>query len=188
MLETPIIVGGNVILRQPKLSDIDDRFAIGRHNEFVHMCGGEPLSNPEYPDRTYWVNWYENIQNRVNNGEYTWIIEVDNHCVGEAGFHKISEEDNSAVYRIGIFNHEFHSKGIGTEVTKLLLKFGFENMKWHRIELRVLDYNHRGIRCYEKCGFVKDGILRENAYINGKYHSDIVMSILDYEYKKIYNV
>jgi len=55
-------------------------------------------------------------------------------------------------------------------------------MKWHRIDLKVLDYNHRGIRCYEKCGFKKDGILRENALIDGKYYSDIVMSILDYEY------
>lgn len=59
-------------------------------------------------------------------------------------------------------------------------------MKWHRIDLKVLDYNLRGIRCYEKCGFKKDGVLRENAYIEGKYYSDIVMSILDYEYQGEY--
>lgn len=58
-------------------------------------------------------------------------------------------------------------------------------MKWHRIELKVLDYNKRGIRCYEKCGFKIDGILRENAFIEGKYCSDIVMSILDYEYEEM---
>lgn len=71
----------------------------------------------------------------------------------------------------------------GSEVTRLLLAYGFQVKKWHRIELRVLEYNHRAIRCYEKCGF-KDGVLRENAYIEGKYCSDIVMSILEREYKQ----
>lgn len=33
-----------------------------------------------------------------------------------------------------------------------------------------------------KSGFKKDGILRENALIDGEYHSDIIMSILDYEF------
>lgn len=182
MSETPAIQGKQVLLRRIRESDIDDRLIIGRHHEFVHMCGGESLPAPEFPDRTVWENWY----NRCKNDELSWIIDMDDHCIGAAGFHHISVEDKSAAYRIGIFDPGFHSKGIGAEVTRLLLKYGFEMMKWHRVDLRVLDYNLRGIRCYEKCGFRKDGVLRENAYIEGKYYSDIVMSILNYEYQNKY--
>ena len=178
MSETPTILGKQVLLRKIRESDIDDRLIIGRQHEFIHMCGGESLPAPEFPDRTVWENWY----NSHKDDELSWIIDVNNHCIGSAGFHHISVEDNSATYRIGIFDPDYHSKGIGTEVTRLLLKYGFETMKWHRIDLKVLDYNLRGIYCYEKCGFKKDGILRENAFIEGKYYSDIVMSILDYEY------
>jgi RimJ/RimL family protein N-acetyltransferase len=179
--EIELLIGSQFVLRGIKESDIDDRFAIGINHEFVHMCGGESLQNPEFPDRSVWETWYRN--NKSN--EYSWIIEFDGRCIGGAGFHHISKEDNSATYRIGIFNVRYHSKGIGTEVTQLLLKYGFEYMKWHRIDLKVLEYNTRGIRCYEKCGFRKDGVLRESAFIDGKYYSDIIMSILDYEYQEI---
>jgi len=67
------------------------------------------------------------------------------------------------------------------------LKHAFEDLKLHRIDLKVLEYNKRGIRCYEKCGFKIDGILRESAYIEGKYHSDIIMSILENEFFQLDN-
>jgi ribosomal-protein-alanine N-acetyltransferase len=53
----------------------------------------------------------------------------------------------------------------------------------HRIDLKVLEYNKRGIRCYEKCGFKLDGVLRDSAFIEGKYHSDLIMSILEDEWR-----
>ncbi len=178
MNDIPTIQENNIILRKIKLSDIEDRVKIGRHREFVHMCGGEDFEGIQFPNRETWEKWYENTV----TDPYNWIIEVDGKCIGTAGFHHINKADNCATYRIGIFDTESHSKGIGTVVTKLLLKYAFEEMKWHRVDLKVLDYNKRGINCYKKCGFKIDGILRENAFIEGKYHSDIVMSILDYEY------
>ncbi len=51
------------------------------------------------------------------------------------------------------------------------------------MDLRVLEYNKRAIRCYEKCGFIVEGIDREGALIEDKFESDLFMSILDYEYK-----
>lgn len=179
MSETPSIHGKQILLRKIRESDIDDRRKIGRQHEFIHMCGGESLPVTEYPDRAFWEGWYSSNKDE----SLLWIIDINNHCIGSAGFHRISIEDHSATYRIGIYDHNYHSRGIGTEVTQLLLKYGFETMKWHRIDLRVLNYNLRGIHCYEKCGFKKDGLLRENAFIEGKYYSDIVMSILDYEYQ-----
>ena len=178
METVPTIQGKQITLRKIQEKDVDDRLVLGRHHEFIHMCGGETLTEPEYPNRDTWVNWY----NSAKTADYSWIIDLNGHCIGTAGFHHISEEDNSATYRIGIFDVQKHSKGIGTEVTRLLLEYGFKIKKWHRIDLKVLEYNHRAIRCYEKCGFKKDGILRESAFIEGKSYSDIIMSILDYEY------
>ncbi len=92
------------------------------------------------------------------------------------------KNDNNATFAIGIWDAACYSKGIGSEATKLVLEYAFLVLKLHRVDLKVLDYNKRGIRCYEKCGFKRDGVLRENAYIEGQYHSDIIMSILESEY------
>lgn len=172
--------GSQILLRKIRKSDINDRFQIGRHHEFVHMCGGESLKESEYPEYEVWENWYER-EKETNN---QWIIDLDGKCIGVAALHHISEADRSARYRIGIFDPTLHSKGIGTEATMLVLKYAFEDLQLHRVDLLVLDYNKRAIRCYEKCGFRCDGILRESAFIEGKYYSDRIMSILDYEYKQ----
>ncbi|MGI2328480.1 GNAT family N-acetyltransferase [Planococcus sp. YIM B11945] len=53
------------------------------------------------------------------------------------------------------------------------------------MDLRVLEFNQRAIKCYEKCGFVQEGVEREGALIEGKYETDIFMSILDREYETV---
>jgi RimJ/RimL family protein N-acetyltransferase len=45
-----------------------------------------------------------------------------------------------------------------------------------------LAYNKRAIAVYEENGFVQDGVLRENAFINNEWHDDIIMSILCHEF------
>jgi RimJ/RimL family protein N-acetyltransferase len=61
--------------------------------------------------------------------------------------------------------------------------YGFEELRLHRIDLRVLDYNARALRAYEKCGFVREGLERESALVDGTWHSDVIMSILEQEYR-----
>ena len=70
--------------------------------------------------------------------------------------------------------------GIGTEVTKIVLDYAFKTL--NKVYLRVLEHNKRAIRCYEKCSFIKEGLDREGALIEGKYETDIYMGILENEY------
>jgi RimJ/RimL family protein N-acetyltransferase len=64
------------------------------------------------------------------------------------------------------------------------MRMGFDKMNLHRLWLRVYDFNAAGIRCYEKCGFRKEGILRHDRFIDGQYHDTIVMAILEDEYRE----
>lgn len=87
MKTVPTITGEKITLRKIRETDIDDRLTIGRHNEFVHMCGGDSLAAPEYPERSVWENWYSHVKGQ----EYTWIIDLNGRCIGTAGFHNISQ-------------------------------------------------------------------------------------------------
>jgi len=40
------------------------------------------------------------------------------------------------------------------------------------------------MRVYEKAGFLKEGVLRQDIYVNGTYHDTIVMGILREEWKE----
>jgi RimJ/RimL family protein N-acetyltransferase len=54
-----------------------------------------------------------------------------------------------------------------------------------RISARVLEYNTRAIRAYEKCGFVVEGRQRESAHVDGKWHDDVMMGLLDSEFESV---
>ena len=53
--------------------------------------------------------------------------------------------------RIG--NKNYWNKGYGTEAVKLLLDIAYEEYNVTFVHLKVLSWNERAIRCYEKAGF-----------------------------------
>ncbi|MDR6899147.1 RimJ/RimL family protein N-acetyltransferase [Rhizobium miluonense] len=94
----------------------------------------------------------------------------------------VNPQDKRATMAIGIYDPALLGKGFGTEAIMLLLRHAFGEMELHRIGIRVLAYNQRAIRAYEKCGFVVEGRERETAYVNGSWHDDIMMGLLDREF------
>ena len=65
-----------------------------------------------------------------------------------------------------------------------MLLIGFDVLNLHRIELHVYEFLERAIHVYEKLGFKKSGVRREASYIAGEYRNDLVMDILEKEYKR----
>ncbi len=75
------------------------------------------------------------------------------------------------------------SEGLGTDAVRLVVEYAFSELGLHRIELHVDEENERAIRCYEKCGFVREGLLRDHRRIDDRYSNTIQMSILAREWK-----
>ncbi len=174
-----VLRGRQVLLRSPQPSDKQDRLACGRHPEAVRMYGGDYRNlTPLTVDQV--ERWY----GQLSGDPLQWAIEVDRQCIGTAQLHHLDQDSRRARYAVGIFNAAYWSRGIGTAVTKLVVHYAFEELHLHRVDLRVLVYNHRAIRCYEKCGFVREGIERDSALVAGEWQSDLMMSILEQEYRE----
>lgn len=178
MPAVPILRGRLAVLRPLRETDRLDRFACGRNSEYVRMMGGDylhmPPLTPEEVD-----GWFD----RMAAEPYCWAIDAECHCVGTARLRGIDPAHRSARYAIGIFNPAAWGLGIGTEATRLVLSFGFESLALHRIDLRVLAYNERAIAAYKKCGFAVEGVERDSALVAGEWHDDVIMSILDRDYR-----
>lgn len=103
--------------------------------------------------------------------------------VGSCGLHKIRLPNRSAELGILIGETEFQGQGLGAESVRLLCGYGFDWLGLHRIELRVYAYNRRAIRCYEKCGFRREGVLREGRFWAGRFHDVLLMGLLEHEHR-----
>jgi RimJ/RimL family protein N-acetyltransferase len=69
-------------------------------------------------------------------------------------------------------------RGLGREVTRLVLAWAFGVLAAHRVQLEVLAGNSRAINCYRACGFRREGVRREaELYPNG-WQDFVMMGIL----------
>lgn len=82
---------------------------------------------------------------------------------------------------IAIYDSQKLGKGFGSEAIRLLLHHAFTELDLHRIGIRVLAYNERAIRAYEKRGFIVEGRERETAFVDGVWQDDLMMGILSRE-------
>ncbi|MCI0715786.1 MAG: GNAT family N-acetyltransferase [Chlorobi bacterium] len=76
-------------------------------------------------------------------------------------------------------------KGIAEGMIKQILKFGFEDLKLRRIDLRVYAFNTPAIKCYEKLGFVKEGNIRQFTKFEDEYWDVLVYSMLADEWMRL---
>ena len=176
----PTLRGRRVVLRRIEERDKQDRLTAGNDADAVRMFGGDdrvvaPLTDEDVE------RWYENQLREP----YAWVAEFEGRCIGAARLHSLSATDRRARFAIGIFEADLRNQGLGTEMTRLVLRYAFEELKLHRVDLRVLVYNHRAIATYEKCGFVREGVERESALVAGEWHDDVIMGILEHEYRAI---
>ncbi|HZZ83910.1 MAG TPA: GNAT family protein [Anaeromyxobacteraceae bacterium] len=98
--------------------------------------------------------------------------------VGVAGLHAIDRGSRSAQFGIFVGVPELWNQGYGTEATRLTVSHAFRALQLHRVWLHVFTENAAGIRCYEKVGFAKEGLLREAVFHEGRYHDLVVMALL----------
>lgn len=176
----PLIKGQNVLLRKPEETDVMDYYNIEISSELIRMYGGNTreISKKTMENATSFIQ-------SIQNHPLEWCVEFEGRLIGQARL-TINEADNRARYAIGLFDPSVWGKGLGTEITQLVMRYAFDELSLHRVDLRVLEYNHRAIKCYEKCGFIIEGTEREGALIEGKYETDLIMSMLDREYNEVH--
>ncbi len=178
-MEHPFIVGGRVYLRAVEPGDAP----------LLAQCHNQPevrdsffIAFPTNIDRQG-----EEIKNLYERKEYVPFVicvKETGKAVGITAFHRVDLVSRAAVYSIRIADPVDWGRGYGSEVTRLMVAYGFETLNLNRIQLHVFVGNKRGLRAYEKVGFVKEGLLRQAMYRNDEYCDFYVMSILREEYYK----
>lgn len=119
-----------------------------------------------------------------NEQDYTFglVRKEADRLIGCCGLHRVNPVNRSATLGISIGETSCHNRGFGTEAVRLLLRFGFEELNLNRIQLSVLANNPRGIRAYQKAGFVQEGCLRQAVYRDGRYEDEYRFAILREEW------
>lgn len=104
--------------------------------------------------------------------------------VGSVYIRDIDWNHNKAEYGIFIGEESARGKGVGSQTAMLMIQYCFEQLKLHRLFLRVFADNKQAIRSYEKAGFVQEAYLKDDVKIQDRYRDIVLMGIINPEDKK----
>jgi RimJ/RimL family protein N-acetyltransferase len=126
--------------------------------------------------------WLESLGRKESEVVFGIALKEEGRLIGTCGLREIGLPNRAADLGIMIGEARFQGRGLGTEAMNLLLAYGFETLNLNRIGLRVYANNPRAIRCYEKCGFRREGVLREARWWAGRWWDVLQYGILAREW------
>jgi RimJ/RimL family protein N-acetyltransferase len=110
------------------------------------------------------------------------IFLKDNRYIGSIGIHEVSPLNQKC--EIGYYlGKSFRGKGYMTEAAMLILKFIFNEMKLHRIEVTIHPENIRSQKLIGRLGGKYEGYLREGVNLKGKFVDAKLYGILKKDIK-----
>ncbi len=124
-------------------------------------------------------NW---IKTMVETGRVAQMIICDLETgkpLGSVYIRDIDRRHKKAEYGIFIGEPEGRGRGVGTAAGRLMLRYCFEEEGLHRVFLRVFATNQRAVRSYEKAGFVREGLLKDDVCIEGRYRDIVWMAAVN---------
>lgn len=143
----------------------------------------ESVGGPKYfVSKEYEKNWILRAINNPNEIRLGICLKHNKELIGLASVIDIDWINKSAHCPSLIGEKKYRGKGYGTEARLLLLQFAFYERGFERIWALVLENNIASLKMLEKCGYKREGLLRNSVYKNGRFNNQVLLSILRSEF------
>lgn len=140
------------------------------------------LCSERAPTREEHERWLKGLGD--SRREFVIVDTESGALLGTAGLSDISVQHGCAELGILVGEKSAWGRGIGKAATHALLVVAFDELKLHRVYLRVFPENLRAQRLYESVGFVREGEARECVRKDGRFRSLVLMSVLEREWRR----
>jgi Acetyltransferases, including N-acetylases of ribosomal proteins len=169
-----------LLLRPFRYTDDDDMLAYWISDQKIQSLYSEPTYTTKEEVRELlekYISSYEKAD------YYRWaIIEKEsNICIGQIAIFLVNDKNHfcEIEYALG---SKFHRKGFATEAVKAILKFSFNEVNFHKVQVCHKEGNIASQGVIKKCNFTYEGTLRDFFYVDGKYIDRLYYSLLKEEY------
>lgn len=167
----PIIEGEKVILRPFKDGDFPYIEECLKDPEVIKLTG----SSLDF-DKESILEWYNTRNEQKDRLDLAIEDKIHGILVGEAVVNLYDEKNHSMNFRI-LVGPRGRNRGLGTEATRHIIDYVFQNTNLNYLTLSVFDFNPRAKYVYEKIGFVIDSIDERDLEFEGEWIDSINMKL-----------
>lgn len=135
------------------------------------------LALPDVPDLAAEREWLEEA--RQQEDRVVWAIEtLDGDLLGNCDLFNVDESEERGEFGIAIMDTSRQEHGFGTAALRCVLTHAFGELGLRRLSLTVDADNARAIHVYERCGFLREGLLRAYRLRGGAPVDALIMAVL----------
>lgn len=177
----PELITNRLKLRRIQLSDVSSLLRYANNKNISDQIFNIPYPYQE-EDAVFRINFV--LQGFKNQERYVFAISLkeSEELIGEIGLH-LDKANNSAQFGYWV-GEPFWGKGIATEATAAILKFGFENLKLHKIYATHYPENKASGKVMLNNKMIREAELKEHYRINNVYRSVIQYRLTKEEYEE----
>lgn len=155
--------------------------------KFVHRLNNDAKIMSYWFEEPYeaFVELQELYDKHIHDqSERRFILELDGQMVGLVELMEIDYIHRRTEFQI-IIDPKFQGHGYAVSATKLAMKYAFHVLNMHKLHLVVDKVNEKAIHVYEKVGFIREGELIDEFFVDGTYHDAIRMCLFQHQYKEM---
>lgn len=108
-----------------------------------------------------------------------WFSDILVGCIGLHGVNKSNRRASLGYW----LSRDYQKRGIMTRSIRALIDYSFDTLNLNRIALEAGTENVASCAIAERLGFVKEGILRQFEFVNGRFLDYRAYSVLKSEWK-----
>lgn len=108
-----------------------------------------------------------------------FAISKKDELIGIAGLHSVKYIQRNAEVAILIGEEMHRQKGVGQEAMDLIVEYAFGTLAMHRLYALVYGDNIPAICFFDKCGWSREGVLKEASYWNYRFRDIVVWALIN---------
>ena len=140
---------------------------------------------PTMQEEAQALRWIEQLNTLHNAGQgLRWGVfdRESGDLIGTCGFHHWDQSRRRAEVSYDL-SPRYWGQGYMREALQAVLRYGFEQMRLHRIEALVDPRDTRSQNLLYGLGFKLEGVLRDHDFIKDRFQDDMVFALLEGEWK-----
>lgn len=142
-----------------------------KNDEETFMFLGGGFSPISIDQQAGWID--KLIEMTPNNKRF--IIEAEDKAIGMIGLYSINYINQNCEVGIYIGEKNLHGKGYGKIAYQIIEDYAKGYLHQRKIKLFVVKDNDKAYKYWEKLGFEKVGLYKEERFIKGKFRDLLIM-------------
>lgn len=171
------IKGKNIILRAIEVDDLKQLQSWANDPDIQYMLGGWHFPTNMNDQK----NWHDSLSCNSNNQRFM-IVNEENMVIGMSNLININFKDGNAEHGL-LLDENYRGRGYGYNVVLAMMNYAFNELRLNRLETTIIANNAASIHLFSnKCGWQKEGVLRNWYFRQGKFIDKIYLGILKEEF------